>query len=209
MLVEMTDETFNSNELEDSMDQENAPHHDLAIPKKRTKTKTATTAPTAPSAATAVTTTATNHPPSHHLAATQILSPKSSNARTIPGSPFRATMASPFKSKLAGPYTSPAKPAVNATTTRTTGRTLNGMVEKAKTGRAKAARKVTPATRAKATTTATVTAPVPATATATKGKRSAQVSVTVTETVVKKKTTIPKKAEPPPVAERRVLRKRA
>ena len=211
LVIYGTDAFRISDDLDNSVDQENAPHHDLAIPKKRNKANTAKI--TAMAATSAADTTTINSKPAQHLAAGLILSPKSSNARTIPGSPFRAAMASPFKSKLAAPYTSPIRPAVNATTTRTAGtaaRNLNATFEKAKPARAKTTRKVTPGTKTKATTTTTITtlaaAPAPAPTAAAKGKRGVQVSVS--ETVVKKKVTASKKAEPPPTAERRVLRKR-
>ena len=153
---------------------------------------------------------ATRPSPPKHMAESLILSPKSSNARIVPGSPFRTALVSPMKSKLAGPYNSPSKPPAAINAPKAAVRYLNGMVEKAKTSRAKAVRKVTPSSKVRApkATTTLGTSSTTATSVTAKGKRGAHTPTT--ETAIKAKASmLTKKTEAPPVAERRVLRKRA
>ncbi|KAI9722711.1 MAG: hypothetical protein M1812_001642 [Candelaria pacifica] len=115
-----------------SADKENALTEDLSLPKKRAKTTASTRAASR-----------TKIQPS------QVLSPKSSNSRTLPQSPIRPIM-SPSKSFLARPVSplKPAAPAMNA---------LAGMVERARTTRA-TGRKPTPVVPATMATAAAATA---------------------------------------------------
>ncbi|KAI9766561.1 MAG: hypothetical protein M1835_007169 [Candelina submexicana] len=115
-----------------SADKENALTEDLSLPKKRAKTTASTRAASR-----------TKIQPS------QVLSPKSSNSRTLPHSPIRPVM-SPSKSFLARPV-SPLKPTAPAMTA------LAGMVQKARTTRA-TGRKPTPAAPATMAAAAAVTA---------------------------------------------------
>ncbi|KAI9701997.1 MAG: hypothetical protein M1836_001341 [Candelina mexicana] len=115
-----------------SADKENALTEDLSLPKKRAK-------PTASTRAASRT----------KIQPSQVLSPKSSNSRTLPHSPIRPVM-SPSKSFLARPV-SPLKPTAPAVTA------LVGMVQKARTTRA-TGRKPTPAAPATMAAAAAVTA---------------------------------------------------
>jgi hypothetical protein len=125
-------------------DKENDSHVGLTMSKKRTKV---TTAPVASKR-----TTSRSKP-----AASQVLSPKSynTNSRNLVRSPIRPTT-SPAKSNIARPV-SPLKPlpppvvsaTSNGTTSIPTG-VVAGMVEKIKSARTAATRKVTPAAAAAA-----------------------------------------------------------
>lgn len=108
------------------MDKENAVQADLQNPKKRARTMKPTAPPRIGSRS--------------KVQPSQVLSPKSSNSRTLPQSPIRPTMPTAH-SNLAHP-TSPLKTALPVTSTTTT---LAGMVEKAKTTRAPSGRKTKPA----------------------------------------------------------------
>ena len=192
-----------SDSLEASADQENTPHDELSIPKKRIRMTAWTTA------AASTTSNTTRPSPPKHMAESLILSPKSSNARIVPGSPFRTALASPMKSKLAGPYDSPSKPPAAINAPKAAVRYLNGMVEKAKTSRAKAVRKVTPSSKVRAPkATTTLGTSATATGVTAKGKRGAHTSTTGTA-IKAKASMMTKRTEAPPVADRRVLRKRA
>ncbi|KAI9778147.1 MAG: hypothetical protein M1839_008356 [Geoglossum umbratile] len=128
-----------SDEMSCDANKENA---DLALPKKRTK---ATAAPAA----------STRNASRSKPTASQVLSPKSynTNSRSLIHSPIRPT-ASPPKSNIARPV-SPLKPlppafassTYNAPTSIPTG-VVAGMVEKIKSARTAAARKITPTTTA-------------------------------------------------------------
>lgn len=102
-------------------------NEDVENPKKRTKQTVNPVARTA----------------SRKVPASQVLSPRSANSRTIPRSPIRPTtaMAGASKSFLARP-TSPLKPGVPMPVGGAAG-ILTGMVEKAKTRGAAATRKAT------------------------------------------------------------------
>ncbi|KAI9819536.1 MAG: hypothetical protein M1827_006985 [Pycnora praestabilis] len=128
-----------------SADKENE-NMDLSLHKKRSK-------PTAPIAAANSATSRAKFQPS------QVLSPKSSNSRTLPQSPIRSVPSS-LKTFLARPVSS-VKPAAAPVAVTAT---LASMVEKPRPTRA-AGRKITPATN---------TAAPPAGATAGRGKRGAQ-----------------------------------
>ena len=171
---------LSSDDVESLADKENTPQYGLTVAKKRAKTTTASTA------ATRATSRAKASP-------AQVLSPKSSNSRSLPHSPDRVPP-SPSKSTLLRP-TSPLKPAAAAAShagARTT-RAIAGMVEKAKSTRAKAARKRSPTTK-------------PTTTTSSKNIRAP--AKPPSEAAAKKKVTT-KKTESQAAPERRVLRKRA
>ncbi|KAI9764481.1 MAG: hypothetical protein M1840_008407 [Geoglossum simile] len=131
-----------SDEMSCDADKENDSHVGLAMSKKRTKVTAAPIASTR--------TTSRTKP-----AASQILSPKSynTNSRNLIRSPIRPPT-SPAKSNIARPV-SPLKPhpptsasaTSNATTSIPTG-VVAGMVEKIKSARTAATRKITPATSA-------------------------------------------------------------
>lgn len=161
-------------------DKENDSHADLALPKKRTKVAAAPAASTR---------TASRSKP----AASQILSPKSynTNSKNLQHSPIRP-ITSPTKSNIARPV-SPLKPLPPAFTASITNAPASiptgvvaGMVEKIKSARTAAARKVTPAAptgRAKRTVAQTATA----SATIGRGRaasNSSHASVSTTGTVV-------------------------
>ncbi|KAI9847183.1 MAG: hypothetical protein M1837_003046 [Sclerophora amabilis] len=122
--------TKRSSEVLDSVtDKENSGQNELANPKKRAKPNPTSTA-------------ATRAASRSKMEPNQILSPKSSNSRTVPISPARRTP-SPGKSDLVR-RVSPFKQIATAKTA------LAGMVEKAKSTRAgKAAVSAAPATKGK------------------------------------------------------------
>ena len=100
------------------MDKENDVHMDLPNPKKRAKPTTKGT-------------TSQRAPSRNKIQPSQVLSPKSSNSRTLPQSPIRPP-GLPSKPTLAHP-TSPLKPSIAGTLANGT---LAGMVEKARLTRA-------------------------------------------------------------------------
>jgi hypothetical protein len=131
---------LHSDEISCDADKENDSNAELALPKKRTK---ATAAPTR---------TASRSKP----AASQILSPKSfnSNSRNHSRPPIRPN-ASPAKSNIARPvsplkFIAPAPEPAHAHIAHATTGVIAGMVEKIKSTRTVAARKITPAAPATA-----------------------------------------------------------
>ncbi|KAI9888642.1 MAG: hypothetical protein M1814_006582 [Vezdaea aestivalis] len=100
-------------------EKENGPRNGLSNPKKRVKVTATKTDISSPQA---------------KLPSAQILSPKSSNSRTLPASPFKAAL-SPGKS-IPVRATSPLKPVVGA------GSTFTNLVAKAKSKRTVASKKI-------------------------------------------------------------------
>lgn len=203
---------FLSDEIDLTADKENTPQAELPNPKKRTKT-TATGG-------------ASNRAMSRSkVQPSQVLSPKSSNSRTLPQSPIRP-VASPSRAGFVRPA-SPLKPSIPVTEATVA---LSGMLEKTRTTRAVSVKKTTLAQTASAGSTAR--------AGRTASKRvvekrivsnSSEASTATTGTVVTKakpgrktavkakavavsgtgKKVVPAKEEPSTTAPRRVLRKRA
>jgi hypothetical protein len=195
---------LHSDESFSSEDKENATQMELSNPKKRTKT---TDRPESPKRAV-----------NTKLQQNQILSPKSSNSRTLPKSPIRPGM-SPGKSFLARPV-SPLK---GAPSQNKVSGTLVGLVEKAKNIRALPSKK-TAVVPAAGGARAKKGAPVSTTQTQAKDRDISNSSSNSTGTivtaakgrkppVVKKATTTTAARKVPPKAEattaaKRILRKR-